>query len=563
MNATTGLPWLARYDAGVPASIALQHRSLLAAFRSHVAERPLAPCLHFIDRALSWFEVDQWSDALATGLRRSGIAAGERVLVCLQNVPQFVIAMIGIWKAGAIMVPTNPMYRSAELRYTVTDSGASAVIASAEEFDQAMRAALPGTAVRLVLTTRAADFLDGQETPTHLQALLRTPIPADTTDLMAFCHRHAGMPAPPQALFDGGGIAMIAYTSGTTGPQKGATNTHDNVNFASQVYRDFIHLRPDTPVMGVAPLSHMTGLIGHIGISVVTGAPLVLMYRFDAGLCLRLLQQYRCGFMVGSITVFVALTEHPQLPTTDLSALTRAYSGGAPVAPKLVERFEALTGCYIHNCFGMTETTAPAVLTPRDARAPVDPTSGALSIGVPVPDTIVTVHDDHGERLAAGEVGELYFSGPQVVPGYWNNPQATRTALTADGALRSGDIGFMDEAGWVYLIDRKKDQINTAGFKVWPREIEDVLYQYPGVGEVIVVGVPDAYRGETVAAFIRLADQRPQAAPTVAAVQAFCRERLAAFKCPTQIEFVSELPKTATGKLSRQAVRMQRGTTQG
>lgn len=160
--------------------------------------------------------------------------------------------------------------------------------------------------------------------------------------------------------------------------------------------------------------------------------------------------------MVGSITVFVALTEHPDLATSDLSALTRAYSGGAPVAPSLVERFEQLTGCYIHNCFGMTETTAPAVLTPRDARAPVvDSASGALSIGVPVPDTIVDGYDDQGQPLVAGEVGELYFSGPQVVPGYWNNPQATRNAITPDGALRSGDIGFMDAAGWVYLIDRK------------------------------------------------------------------------------------------------------------
>ncbi|MBP9928403.1 MAG: AMP-binding protein [Rhodoferax sp.] len=511
---------------------------------------------------MPWSEVDRLSDALALGLQRSGIAAGERVLVCLQNVPQFVIAMIGIWKAGAILVPTNPMYRSAELRHTLVDSGAIAVIASAEEFDQAMRAALIGTAVRLVLTTRVRDFLDGQQVPPHLKALLDTPVPVHTTDLLAFCRQHADT-QPAQTAFAASDIAMIAYTSGTTGPQKGATNTHANVNFASQVYRDFIHLQPDEPVLGVAPLSHMTGLIAHMGISVITGAPLVLMVRFDAGLCLRLLQQYRCGFMVGSITVFVALTEHPDLATSDLSALTRAYSGGAPVAPSLVERFEQLTGCYIHNCFGMTETTAPAVLTPRDARAPVDPASGALSIGVPVPDTIVTVHDDQGQPLVAGEVGELYFSGPQVVPGYWNNPQATRNAITPDGALRSGDIGFMDAAGWVYLIDRKKDQINAAGFKVWPREVEDVLYQFPGVNEVIVVGVPDAYRGETVAAFIRLADQRPQAAPTVAAVQAFCRERLAAFKCPTQVSFVSELPKTATGKLSRQAVRSQQGATEG
>lgn len=352
-----------------------------------------------------------------------------------------------------------------------------------------------------------------------------------------------------------GDVGFIAYTSGTTGPQKGARNTHANIAFASQVYQQFLGLQSSDSVFALAPLSHMTGLIAHMGIGIATGCPIVMGYRFDASTYLRLINRYRCSFVVGSITAYQSFMEVLPQVDTSFSSVTRAYSGGAPVSPALVERFERMTGCYIHNCFGMTETTSPAVLTPVGRRAPVDQSTGALSIGVPVPDTVVSVHDDDGHEVPSGEVGELYIDGPQVVPGYWDKDSATRSSFTSDGKMRSGDIGSVDENGWVYLIDRKKDQINTSGFKVWPREVEDIIYRVGEVEEVIVVGLPDEYRGETVCAFVKIDGSQSADEDVAAAIDDLCREELAAYKRPRAIHVVDKLPKTPTGKLSRHALR--------
>ena len=243
--------------------------------------------------------------------------------------------------------------------------------------------------------------------------------------------------------------------------------------------------------------------------------------------------------------------EAQQSAGRDTSSLRTIVSGGAPIAPATVEAFERRFGVYIHNIYGLTETTSPSHCTPIGTRAPVDPTSGALSVGVPIYGTVVRVVDEDGRELPAGEVGELVTSGPQVVPGYWGRPDETERAIPG-GALHTGDVGFMDADGWFYVVDRKKDQINAAGYKVWPREVEDVLYGHPAVREVAVVGVADAYRGETVKAFVSLrAGERVEADELIA----FCRERMAAYKYPRQIEFVDELPRTASGKVLRRVLR--------
>jgi long-chain acyl-CoA synthetase len=226
-------------------------------------------------------------------------------------------------------------------------------------------------------------------------------------------------------------------------------------------------------------------------------------------------------------------------------------SGGAPIAPATVEAFERQFGAYIHNIYGLTETTSPSHCTPIGMRAPVDETSGALSVGVPIFNTLVRVVDDDGKDLPAGEVGEIVTSGPQVVSGYWNKPEETEHAIPG-GQLHTGDVGLMDEQGWFYIVDRKKDQINAAGYKVWPREVEDVLYGHEAVREAAVVGVPDEYRGETVKAFVSL---KPGAHADADELIAFCKERMAAYKYPRQVEFVDELPKTASGKVLRRELR--------
>jgi long-chain acyl-CoA synthetase len=256
-------------------------------------------------------------------------------------------------------------------------------------------------------------------------------------------------------------------------------------------------------------------------------------------------------FTVGSITAFIALMNAKTADQRDLSKLNKLVSGGAPIAPATVEAWEEKFGAYIHNIYGLTETTSPSHCVPIGTRAPVDPGSGALSVGVPVFNTVVRVVDDDGNELPPGEIGEFVTSGPQVVSGYWNKPEETEHAIPG-GQLHTGDVGLMDENGWFFLVDRKKDMINVSGYKVWPRDVEDALYGHEAVKEVAVVGVPDEYRGETVKAFVSLKEGKSASDEELIA---FCKEQMAAYKYPRQIEFVEELPKTASGKVLRRELR--------
>jgi len=361
---------------------------------------------------------------------------------------------------------------------------------------------------------------------------------------------HRGQ-APDPVTFGPDDTAFLTYTSGTTGPPKGAMNSHGNVVFNSQAYRQWCGLGPDDVILGVAPLFHITGLIAGVTTSLLLGAPLVLAYRFEPSAMLETIRDERATFTVGSITVFIALMNAPDAERDALASLTKIWSGGAPIPPSTVKAFQAQFGQYIHNIYGLTETTSPSHGVPSGATAPVDDTSGALSVGVPIFNTVVRVVGDDGRELPPGEVGEIVTSGPMVVPGYWNKPEETEHALPG-GALHTGDVGYMDAAGWFYLVDRKKDQINAGGYKVWPREVEDVLYQHEAVREAAVVGVPDAYRGETVKAYVSL---RPGQTATAEELIAFCRQQMAAYKYPRQVEFLDELPKTVSGKLLRRELR--------
>jgi long-chain acyl-CoA synthetase len=491
-------PWLARYGPGQPAEIQPEHPSALAMFAATVRRAPDAPAIHYRDATLTHRELDERSNAFAAALAQGGVARGDRVALYLQNVPELVIAVLAAWKAGAIVVPINPMFKEREVR-TVVDDCAPALLIGESELAELARA-------------------------------------------------HAGQ-APPDPGLRPDDVAFLTYTSGTTGPPKGAMNTHGNVVFSSQTYRDWVGLGPDEVILGAAPLFHITGLIAHVGVTLLTGASLVLFHRFDAETALELIERHGVTFTTGAITVFIALMNVEG--DRDTSTLRAIVSGGAPIPPATVAAFEERFGVYIHNIYGLTETTSPSHCVPIGSRAPVDPASGALSVGVPVYGTVVRVVDDRGRDVPAGEVGELVTAGPQVVPGYWGRPQESERAIPG-GWLHTGDVGFMDPDGWFYVVDRKKDQINAAGYKIWPREVEDVLYGHPAVREAAVVGVPDDYRGETVKAFVSLrAGERADADELIA----FCRERMAAYKYPRLVEFVDELPKTASGKVLRRVLR--------
>lgn len=540
-------PWLSLY-AGQPADYPLEHDNALEMFRAGLAKDPTGTALAYFDGTISRRELDEQSDALAVALLEHGFTRGDRLAVYLQNVPQFVIAQLATWKAGGIMVSINPMSRQRELSYLLKDSGAVVLVCLESLYDDIARDVVPDTAVRLVLTTSELEYQSRHDE--RLFKGLTRRRHEGTVDLVELIEQHSGR-VPPPVEFDLDDVAFLTYTSGTTGVPKGAMNTHRNVVFTAQVYRDWMGLTPDGSIFGVAPLFHITGLIGHIAASLLTPMPLLLAYRFEPQVVLDALREHRPSFTIGSITVFIALMHAPGFRADDFSSFRSIYSGGAAISPSIEQAFRAATGKQVHNAYGLTETTSPMTATPRDTNSPVDPTSGALSVGVPVPNTVVRIVDDDGKDLPIGEIGEIVAEGPQVVSGYWGKPEETAAALP-NGALKSGDVGFMNPDGWVFIVDRKKDMINASGYKVWPREVEDVLYEHPAVREAAVVGVPDEYRGETVKAFVSL---KPGANATEAELIAHCKERMAAYKYPRSVEFLDELPKTVTGKILRRELR--------
>jgi long-chain acyl-CoA synthetase len=519
----TDRPWLALYPDWVPAEVELPARSGLDLFLAAARSRPQAPAIHHLEDTISYGELERDSSALGAALRERGVGRGDRVAIFMQNDPEFVLSLLAAWKLGAAVVPLNPMLKGGEVAFQLMDSGARAILALDE-------------LAPVVVAAR-------EEYPIECVVL--------TEELRDMVARFRGRSVSPPRLGPDD-IAFLTYTSGTTGRPKGAMNTHGNVAFNSEVYRTWLRLGPDDVVLGMAPLFHITGLIGHLTVAMLAGIPVVLFHRFDAGHALSLAERWRATFTIASITAFLALMDHPDAGRRDLSRLRKVCSGGAPVAPATVERWERLTGSYIHNFYGLTETTSPSHAVPLGRRAPVDPDSGALSVGLPLPSTEVRIVDlETGERMPPGEIGELWTRGPQVVPGYWQRPDATAESFS-EGFLHTGDVGKMDPQGWFYIVDRAKDMINASGYKVWPREVEDVLYQHPAVREAAVVGVPDAYRGETVKAFVSLAGGA-QVEP--GELIAFCRERMAVYKAPREVELVKEVPKTASGKFLRRLLR--------
>ncbi|SHL05295.1 long-chain acyl-CoA synthetase [Pseudonocardia thermophila] len=541
-------PWLARYAPGQPAAITVEFDNALAMFRSSVERNPNGDAIRYFDGRISLRELDELTDAFAAALLDTGFTKGDRVALYLQNVPQFVIAQIGTWKAGGIAVSVNPMNRERELELLLRDSGARVLVCLQSLYRDVAATVLGNTDVQTVITTSELEYQTRNDQ--RVFSGVERISCEGTLDMAELLARCAGR-RPPTVELAPDDVAFLTYTSGTTGPPKGAMTTHRNVVFNAQAYRDWIGLGQDDVILGVAPLFHITGLVGHIAISLLIGAPLVLMYRLDPTLTIETIRDERATFTVGSITVFIALMNAPNADKDALASLTKIYSGGAPIPPSTVKAFQSTFGHYIHNIYGLTETTSPSHAVPLGAQAPVDEASGALSVGVPIYNTIVRIVGDDGQDLPPGEIGELVTSGPQVVAGYWNKPEETEKALPG-GALHTGDVGYMDENGWFYIVDRKKDQINAGGYKVWPREVEDVLYEHEAVREAAVVGVPDPYRGETVKAFVSL---RPGRTATADELIAFCKERMAAYKYPRQIEFLDEIPKTVTGKLLRRELR--------
>ena len=547
-------PWLKNYPEWVSHDLEITRDTALGDFRASASLRPDAPAVFYFDHQISYRETDLLSNSLAAAFADLGLAKGDRIILVLQNVPQFLIATYAAWKLGAIVVPLNPMYKEKELSYFCHDSGAK-IFLTHEEIAGALNLSfLKESPIQSIVTTSPLDFLpEKMEPPKMLAGTKKLRIPG-TLDMLELLNQHGDKEVGDPRLIPED-IAYLTYTSGTTGPPKGAMNTHGNIAFNARVYQAMQKIEENDVVLGVAPLFHVTGEVAHSAIAALSGIPVVLYYRFDPSETLRLIERWKVTVTVASITVYISLMNHPDIKRRDLSTFVKAYSGGAPVSEAAVNQFRELTGLYLYNVYGMTETNSPSHIVPWGKRAPVDPESGALSVGVPVPNCVIKIMDlEQGtQELLPGEIGEIVDSGPIVVPGYWQKPEETKHAIR-DGWLYTGDVGKMDEDGWFYVVDRKKDMIVASGYKVWPRDVEDVIYQHPAVKETAVVGAPDPYRGETVKAFVALKEGM-EGSVSPEEIIAFCKERMAAYKYPRQVEIVSEIPKTLTGKFLRRTLR--------
>jgi long-chain acyl-CoA synthetase len=516
-------------------------------FERAVRERPDDPAFLYFETAIGVREAARQAHALAAALRGElGLRPGDRVALMLQNVPQFPIAVHAVWRCGGVITTVNPMNKERELRHQLSDSGARVVICL-ESLYEVVAAAREGTAVEHVVTVSELDMLE--TVPTALAGHERVECPG----AIGFEQLLAGAGKGEAAEVELDSPALITYTSGTTGLPKGAINTHRAVIHNAEAMTAWGSLGPGDVTVAMAPLFHITGLVCHLGTARASSTPLLLGCRFEPGEMLRLVERWRGTYVIAPLTAFIAMLDHPSFAERDLSSLTKVCSGGAPVYAGVVERWERATGAYIHNAYGLTETAAPSHVVPNGERSPVDPDSGALSIGRPIPDTesrIVSVED--GSEVEPGEEGEILTRGPGVTPGYWQRPEATAAALE-DGWLHTGDVGKRDADGWFYLVDRIKDMINVSGYKVWPREVEDVLFKHPAVAEASVVGAPDDYRGETPVAYVVLREGVGAIGEEV--VIQHCREQLAVYKAPRRVVFVEEIPKTLTGKALRRELR--------
>jgi long-chain acyl-CoA synthetase len=546
MSELSRRPWLHLYQ-NVPPTIDATCETALDMFRATLARNGRGAVLaRYFDQAVTAGDVDTMSDALAVDLQRRGIEPGDRVAMYLQNIPQVLVTVLAVWKCGAVIVPCNPMLRERELAKILSDSGSRVIVCQEDLFAEVARTTLPSTAVQHSITTSPLDFLPADAPlPPVLSGVTRAR-QSNVPDLFEIVQRNQGL-MPDTAEISGDDVAFMVYTSGTTGAPKAAMNTHANVVFATTVYERWIGLTQADVILGLAPLFHVTGLIGHVTLAMLTGSPLLLFYRFEAAQALRLAQVHGATFTVSAVTAFIALLNSDAMKTANLSGLTKVYTGGAPTPPGVLAEWHERTGVRIQPMYGLTEATSPTHMTPHGQIPPVDPRTGAMSVGVPVFNTDVRVVTDAGLDAGPREIGELLIKGPQIIPAYWQKPEETAKSLN-EGELRTGDVGFFDEHGWFYLVDRAKDMIVASGFKVWPREVEEVLYLHPAVREAAVIGVPDPYRGETIKAVISV---KPGMQVTEQEIKAFARERMAAYKYPRFVEIIDELPKTTSGKIMR------------
>jgi long-chain acyl-CoA synthetase len=536
-------PWLRFYEPGVPHTLAYPDIAVPHFLDETAARYPRATGTVFFGAQLTFQELHALAGRFAAALQRLGVKPGDRVSLHLPNSPQFVIAYYGALRAGAIVVPFNPLYVEREIEHQLVDSGAEVAV-TLDLLYPRLAAVRPRTRVREVITTAINDFF-----PPLLRLLY--PIKARREGHVVAVpaardiHRFrilvaAGGPAEPVQI-DPRSTAVLLYTGGTTGVPKGAVLTHRNlVCNVLQARAWFTALRPamDT-LVAVIPFFHSYGMTSAMNFSVATGTRMVLIPRFQLDMVLKTIDRYRPQIFPGVPTIYSAINSYPELKRHDLSSITTCVSGAAGLPVEVQKRFETATGGKLVEGYGLTETS------PITHVNPINGVRKAGSIGIPVPDTDARIVDANADG-----VGELAITGPQVMTGYWHQPSETAQVLR-DGWLFTGDMAKVDGDGFFYIVDRKKEMILTGGYNVFPREVEEVLYGHPAVQDAAAIGVPDPNRGEVVKAFVVMKEGQHTTADDVIE---YCRPRLAPYKVPKFVEFRTQLPKSLIGKILRRVL---------
>jgi long-chain acyl-CoA synthetase len=557
-------PWLDHYDAGVPQTLApYPDRTLLDDVAEAVAQRPDAPAVLFKGRTISHRELERTSDAFAAALAGLGVAKGDRVAVLLPNCPQFLICELGAWKAGAVLVPLNPVYTEQELEGALARTGAETIVVLTP-FYARVKAAQPRTAVARVIATNIKEYL-----PPVLRVLFtlakerkdghRVTLQEGDLWLGDLLGRHAGQPRPAVQVGPDD-PAVILMSGGTTGTPKGVVGLHRHYTTTGRQLGTWLQAGTtpwDDVLMAALPLFHSFANIGIQSVALRNHNALALVPNpRDLDDLLHTIEKTRPTAFSGVPTLFNALLHHPKVRAgkIDFSSVRVCFSGAAPLLAETKRRFEELTGGRIVEGYSLTEAMLACAVNPVEGPNKIG------SVGMPLPDVEMRIVDtESGAPLPTGEVGEILIRAPQLMARYWDDPTETASTLREhDGQrwLHTGDLGYFDADGYLFIVDRLKDLIKTHGYQVWPREIEEVLATHPAVAEVGVAGVPDQAKGEVAKAWIVLAAGQQA---TEEELRAYARERLAPYKVPATVEFRGELPKTMVGKVLRRALTAEPG----
>jgi len=544
-------PWVKAYAEGVPRSLEYEKMAMPRALSRTAAQFPDHPALIFMNAKIPYRQLNEMANRFANALIDLGVQPGDKVAMLMPNMPQLVAATYGVWRAGGVVVMNNPLYTDTDLEYQFKNSD-STILVTIDLLASRMIHLRPKTSIRKIIVAHTRDHLKfpkRQLLPILAKDKHRNIPPRENVYEWLDLIKKYPAGQPPRGEVDFESLACLQYTGGTTGVSKAVMLTHANLSQNVQQITSWFPTfkRGEITELGALPFFHIFGLTGCMNICIWMAWTDVLIPRPEPQVILEAIHTHKVNFFPGVPTMYVGVLGHPNVSKYNLHSIKGCFSGAAPLPVEVIQEFESKTGSQICEGYGLSETSPVATLNPFGGKTKWG------SIGVPIPDTDIRIVDliDGSKEMAVGEPGEIVIRGPQVASGYFQMADETTQAFR-DGWLFTGDIGKVDEEGYFYIVDRKKDMIIAGGFNIYPREIDEVLFAHPKIAEACAVGIPDSYRGETVKAFVVL---RAGETMTAEEVIQHCTKKLARYKVPTSVEFMEALPKSGVGKVLRKELR--------